>query len=485
MSTLEPSWVDGWRVVRAAPLFMLVLVCSCAEDVGPTHPNVVLIIVDTLRADRMAFNGCPQSTAPFLEDLACRSLVFENAWSPSSWTLPATVSILTSVHPFQHGVTNLAGLELEPGEEPVPINCIPEELETLAESLRAAGYRTYGVVSNLLVGAEVGFDRGFDRFVQLQDEDADAVNGVVSDWHEEMLAQGPFFLYLHYIDPHDTYHAREPWFEPARSRAESGWSEEFREDAVDPDQIDWFMSRLDPKPDGLAEMKAREFSPSDLRHFLAWCKAAYDSEIGFVDARIRDIFEMLDLEDSIVVFLSDHGEEFYEHGHLTHGQNLYGETMRVPLFLYLPDEGAPRGRVAAHVSTLDIAPTLRRLLRLPALDQDQGQDLLGDATRQPVFGSLAGKSGQHELEEDLRSIIRGDHRLIVQGDGPGELYDLASDPLERTDLADELPEVVAELLRELDGVERSAHVYPRATRLPSAPSEAMLEHLRGIGYSGD
>jgi arylsulfatase A-like enzyme len=245
------------------------------------------------------------------------------------------------------------------------------------------------------------------------------------------------------------------------------------------------MTRLDPMPDGFEGKTARECSPSELRSLLAWSKAAYDSEIGFVDSRIREIFEMLDLEDAIVVFLSDHGEEFYEHSNLTHGQNLYGETMRVPLFLYVPHADAPRGRVESHVSTLDIVPTLRRLLQVAASPQDQGQDLLADVTRQPVYGILEGKSGQHDLDSDLRSIVVGDHRLIALEGGRVELYDLATDPLERTDLAEELPEVVAELLGELDRIERSAPEYPRTTRLPSILSEAMLEHLRGIGYLGE
>ena len=463
---------------------MVLVAGGCAQETD-RRPNVALIVVDTLRADRLPFLGCPRNTAPFLDELAQRSLVFESAWSPSSWTLPATVSVLTSVHPFQHGVTDLVGLELEPGEDPVPINCIPDEVETLAEAMRAAGYRTFGIVSNILVGREVGFDRGFDRFVQLEDEDADAVNALATSWRDEMIGEEPFFLYLHYIDPHDKYHAREPWFDLPGSAAEAGWPGEASTEELNLDQLDWFMSRLDPGPVGFDGKKPRELSPSEFRELMTWARAAYDSEIGFVDSRIREVFEMLSLEEAVVVFLADHGEEFWEHGDLTHGQNLYGESVRVPLLLHLPHEGAPRGRVKSHVSTLDVVPTLRRLLRLRPSDQDRGQDLLSDAAvRQPVLGLLTGKSGQHQLDADLRSIVLGDHRLIALEGGRVELYDLVNDPLENNDLAEELPEVVTELLRELDRVERSAPEYPRTTRLPAPPSEALLEHLRGIGYVG-
>ena len=372
-------------VLLFGSVFVIGSETGCTKEFERPRPNVIIIAVDTLRADRMPFNGSPLNTAPFLDDLARRSLVFENAWAPSSWTLPSVVSVVTSVHPFQHGVTNLVGLELEPGEEPVPITCIPDEIDTLAETLQAAGYRTFGIVSNILVGEEVAFDRGFQRFVKLDDLDGVAVNAVAGSWRKEILESEPYFLYVHYIDPHDVFHAREPWFEPGRSAEEMGWSDEFSEEAVDREQLEWFMTRIDPLPAPLGGRSAADLSMVEVGELLAWTKAAYDSEIGFVDARIRELFEMFDMEDSIVVFLADHGEEFYEHAHLTHGQNLYYETVRVPFFLYLPDEGAPRGRVSSQVGTIDVVPTLRRLLGLSDSDQDQGRDLLAGVPRGPVL----------------------------------------------------------------------------------------------------
>jgi arylsulfatase A-like enzyme len=440
--------------------------CGCAGNPEPPRPNVVIITVDTLRADRMPFYGSPQNTAPFLDEFARRSLVFENAWTPTSWTLPSAVSVITSVHPFQHGVNSYAGLELEPDEEPIPINVIPEDIETLAETLQQAGYRTYGIASNILVGSEIDFDRGFDRFAKLPDRDADAVNAVATSWSEEILQGGPFFFYLHYFDPHDRFHTRAPWFEAGRTSEETGWSEEFSREAVDPDQLDWFMTRLERLPDGFEGRKAGDLTMSEVGQLLAWSKAAYDSEIGFVDSRIREMVELFDMENAIVVFLADHGEEFYEHRHLTHGQNLYHETMRVPFFLHLPGEDAQPGRVTSHVSTLDVAPTLRRLLRLPASSQDQGQDLLADAARQPVIGVLEGKSGHQEIDIDLRSIVVDNHRLIKQSDGLVEPYDLANDPLERINLAKKLPEVAARLIQQLDQIEQSAPRYTLKTRIP-------------------
>jgi arylsulfatase A-like enzyme len=457
---------------------------GCSRDTVPSRPNVVLLVVDTLRADRLPAYGASRDAAPFLDELARRSLVFENAWSPSSWTLPATVSILTSVHPFQHGVTSLEGLELGPDEEPVPVHCIPETIETLAEALRASGYRTYGIVSNLLVGEEVGFDRGFDRFLKLDDEPADQVNARLGFWRNEILQSEPWFLYLHYFDPHDVYHAREPWFSPPVAGEDRGWPPARVPGSDSWSDIDWILSRLDPQPEEFAGKRAEGLSAEELDGLFAWIKAAYDSEIGFVDARIREVFESFGLEDAVVIFLSDHGEEFYEHGDLTHGQNIYAETVRVPLFVHLPG-GARSGRVDTPVSTLDVVPTLRRLLGLPASEQDEGRDLLAARSVLPIHTSLEGKSGQHPLEDDLRSVARDDRRLIVRGDGSAQLYDISRDPLERADIAAGSPEVVAELRREIIGLGASARRYEHATCLPTPADAARLERLRAIGYLGD
>jgi len=475
------------RSIEVVLVLALGLLCHCASEPARPRPNVIIITIDTLRADRLPFFGAPLNTAPFFADLAERSVVYENAWAPSSWTLPSAVSVITSLHPFQHGVTHLDGLELGPDEEPVPVNCIPDSAETMAETLKAAGYRTYGIASNILVGSEVAFDRGFDRFVKLPDKEADAVNAVAESWREEMLEGEPFFFYLHYFDPHDTFHAREPWFENSLSSDESGWSTDYAAGAVNDDQLDWLMTRIDRLPKELAGREARDLTASEIGQLLAWSKAAYDSEIGYVDSRIQEIYENFGMENAIVVLLADHGEEFYEHSHLTHGQNLYHETMRVPLLLQLPEELGQPGRIAANVSTLDLFPTLRRLLGLPPSTQDQGQDLM--ALRQgeehdPVYGSVKGDVDAYAIGADLRSIIVGDYRLITASDGSAELYNLVSDPLEKSDLARQHPVVVTELLETLNALERAAPTFEHSTRLPPPPDEAMLEHLKGLGYVG-
>lgn len=468
-------------------LLVLALLPACAIGVDPPRPNVALVVVDTLRADRLPFYGCPRNTAPFLNELAQRSLVFENAWSTSSWTLPATVSLVTSTHPFQHGVTNLIGLELEPGDEPVPVACIPDELETLAETMREAGYKTYGVVSNVLVGSAISFDRGFDRYVRLDDEDADAVNSIVKEWHEEMVDDEPYFLYLHYFDPHDPFHARDPWFHLDTPLDELGWPPgEYPGREGDAADLDWVLTHLDPMPEGFEGKTAADLSPAEVSEVMRWIRAAYDSEIGFVDARIREVYELLGLEDALVFLTSDHGEEFYEHGALTHGQNLYSETVRVPLLLQLPGDHARSGRVTTHSSILDVPPTLMGFLQQPQLPQYVGHDLLADPSERPIIGVLEDESGRHPSEADLFSIVHEGHRLITTKGDASELYDMLSDPGEFYDLAERLPNTADQLLGDLLRVEEEAVRFPRTTRVPEeSPTEELLQHLKGIGYVGN
>ena len=142
---------------------------GCDRDSAEWDGNIVLVVIDTLRADRLPFYGCEKDTAPFLNELVADSVLFESAWSTSSWTAPATASIFTGTYPNQHGVvTNLriAGL-LEDRGEPIELNRIPESFETIPLFLRSQGYRTFGVSSNPNIDSRRGFDRGFDRFAMI------------------------------------------------------------------------------------------------------------------------------------------------------------------------------------------------------------------------------------------------------------------------------------------------------------------------------
>lgn len=280
-------------------------------------PNIVLIVADTLRADHLPFYGYNRTDTPFLASMSKRSILFEHAWAPSSWTAPSTASIITSLYPFQHGVLrNFITTKVRMGLDPKLIMArLPNGAITMAEILKNAGYKTFGVSMNINITKELNFNQGFDRFVYKEGKDADIANSQLREWKKEIQSAQPSFVYVQYMDCHIPYGRVSPWYKPGSDKQS--------------DQM-----------------------------------AAYDSEICYLDRRIQEISQLLGWErDTLFIFTSDHGEEFKEHGHFSHGATLYRETIQVPLFIILPEKIAPR-RVAANVSLLDILPTIRDYLDL-------------------------------------------------------------------------------------------------------------------------
>jgi arylsulfatase A-like enzyme len=412
---------------------------GCDRSPAPTRPDVLVVVVDTLRADRLPFYGYEADTAPFLTAWAARSVVFERAWSTSSWTAPAAASLFTGVYPDQHGVhLGVKAQELlQRGGAVIELDRVPDALETLPELLRSAGYRTFGVSDNPNVSLAQGFAAGFDRFENFAYAGAKRVNAVIAAWQNEIAAAEPWFVYLHYMDPHEPYHPRRPWLREPTAKGRF---------AVD--------------------------------------GAAYDSEIGWVDAHLREVFEALGVDAStLVVFTADHGEEFGEHGSGSHRFKLYSELTRVPFFVHQP--GAAPRRVRANVSSVDLLPTLRSMLALPASDQDAGVDLTrlyalddeADGERAVFASRTTGLAWKH-------SVVRGRYKLIQTRPGGDELYDLVDDPGERRNLADEQPALREELSGLVSEFRASARRWD-SSRTTREFSDEDLRHLEELGYVGE
>jgi len=404
---------------------------------APERPNVLVIVVDTLRADRLPFYGGDAKNARFLDDWAARSVVFERAWSTSSWTAPATASLFTGVYPFQHGVhLGLKAFEfLSRDGSQLELDRIPDPLETLPELLRSAGYRTFGVSDNPNVSEVQGFAAGFDRFESFSYAGANRVNAVLASFEAEIAEAEPWFVYLHYMDPHQPYHVRRPWHRT-------------------PLATDRYAINA----------------------------AAYDSEIGWVDEHLRQVFERLGVDSStLIVFTSDHGEEFGEHGSGNHRFKLYSELTRIPLLLHHP--GAAPRRVRADVSLVDVLPTLRSILGLPPSEQDAGKDLTafyeGVAEIPDERALFASRTTGMAWK---RSVVRGRYKLIETRPGGIELYDLGSDPGERKNLADEHGELSEELIRSYEDFRTSARTWDGVrARVDISPED--LRRLRELGYA--
>ncbi len=426
----------------ALGLGLLVATPGCAAPrTGP--PDVVLIVLDTLRPDHLGVYGYERETAPFLADWARRSVVFRRAFSASTWTAPSTASIFTSLFPVQHGVVEgifvhevRARTVAETGRSSLPLNRIPQAVSTLPEILKAAGYQTFGVASNVNIGPEIGFSRGFDRFDRLMDRDAGELFARLRDWESDFDATKPRFIYLHFDDVHEPYARREPWFEASGTT-------------------------------------------------LGDLEAAYDSEISYVDDVLRQMFEYFDWDrDAIVVIASDHGEEFMEHGELGHGLSLHRELLQVLLLLRAPVRGEEGQIVTRNVTTLDLLPTLAELIGLEPREEWEGRSLVGLLDGDAVIGERT-LFGHRRLEGDppaeLWTAVSGDWHLIER-DGHFQLYNLSNDPQERLDLSAARRDVTARLAAELEAFRSSLRPHAAAETYEYELDPEGVERLRGLGY---
>ncbi len=414
------------------------------------RPDVVLILIDTFRPDHLGFFGYHQDTAPFLDRLLSRSTVFDRAFSTSSWTAPSTSSLFTGLYPSHHGVTEgfLARkqrAEASPEPETVQLNRLPAQVPTLAELLAAHGYATMGVASNINIGTEIGFDRGFDRFRKLADRPASQLGRQILDWNGEFPDEQPRFFYLHFNDVHEPYVPRDPWYREQENE-------------------------------------------------LASLVAAYDSEISYLDREIEALYTQLGWdENTLLVLASDHGEEFEEHGQIGHQFTLYNELMRVLLAFSGADLAIPAQRHdAVNVSLIDALPTILGLLELPAPEGRDGTSLAPlvrrsqaprlerRLRRRVLFGHRSHHRERIGLPEThLWAAVKGDWKLI-EGENNRELYDFAQDREERNNRWDDEPERVRGLKRPLRTLQAKGFAEGETTAVEI--DEATREQLRALGY---
>jgi len=382
---------------------------SCGRQAPPR--NVILILVDTLRADHLGTYGYGRPTSPNVDAFAAETVKFEDARSQASCTFPSANSILTSRWP--------AAFLGQPGDA----LGIPEAIPSLAEILHTHGFRTVAVSASAVVrktpsrfNPTAGFGRGFDVF---QEDCVWKSAACVNRQAAPFLARDdqPLFLYLHYIDPHGPYQPPKNWRHKfARRRPEEKWVR-----IGDPNPIGDWLYKGKEKPD---------FTPADLQYLVS----LYDEEIAFFDQQFAEMLSLLRssglMDDSIVIFASDHGEEFLEHGHVKHCRTVFDSSIRVPLLMKIPGVGART--VPVPVQNLDIVPTV-----LDYLGFGTGGDALEGRSLRPLLeeGAKAPAELQYALQGTFRSASDGRHKLIQDlATGTASLYDLEADPGEQADV---------------------------------------------------
>jgi arylsulfatase A-like enzyme len=444
--------------------------CRRAAEPPPgSKYNLLLISIDTLRADHLKCYGYKQDTSPHLDRLAKEGVLFENLTSASSWTVPSHMSMFTSLYPSAHGVQTIR-------------DHLGESVPTLARCLAQNGYLTQAFVIAPALDHSFGFNQGFQFYDDFSakakgswiihpDQGPIAWNRtspVITDLATEWLkkhSQETFFLFLHYFDCHSPYIPPAPYdkkFDPDYEGAESG--------------------RRIAERSKQANLMAR-ISVRDLAHM----EALYDGGIAYTDEHVGKILQLLqDLrlsEKTLVIVLSDHGEAFLEHGLIYHGNSLYEEELHAPLIMRLPGAFPAGKRVAGNVSHVDLMPTVLGLLHLACPSQSQGIDLspaiLGD---QPVPERLI-YSELKEFGYDLRAV-RWDHRKLLGTPGTlaeAQLEEVIGDRekvVTGADLKKACPETA------LQALTTGPPSIPGAKAgKASEPDPELLRQLKSLGYT--
>jgi choline-sulfatase len=413
--------------------------CSKKEQVS-TNSNIVLIVIDTLRSDHLPFYGYPQDTAPFLGELAANGIVFENTYSTSSWTSPATASLFTSLYPIQHGVLTglLAARETMKIDSEITINKIPAAVETLPEILKKAGYRTFGISDNINISVEEGFDQGFDKLTTYDYIGAERLSEAAKECKEEITTNGKYFLYLHYVDPHMPYFPMKPWIDQRKTS-----------------------------------------KPTD--------EQSYDSEINYVDDNIRKLFQLFGWDkNTLLIVMADHGEEFMDHGGTAHGKTLYREVLQIPLLVFMGDQGYEARRVKERISIMDIVPTLREYVGLPPSKEDMGVSLMS-ILRGEEWAFKDRMLNAHIRRQVLKggrtkkSLILGDWKYIITLDESEELYNIVKDPTEKVNCIGHEKPTADKMKQLIITYEAQCKKYPQESSKTSLDKET-LDKLRAMGY---
>ncbi len=466
---------------------------AACSGAGPADPpagplNLLLLVSDTLRADALECYGGPART-PHLCGLAESGVLFENAYSNGSWTLPSTVALFTGQYP------TVFAREAGTFEDKNDFFYVGEEEQLLGEALRERGYETIAFVenpmarkANALQGFEViamdevvGFDSDLDRELGVDVRDLRYLRILPPVHFLRGVGERPFFAVHWFKDPHAAY---EPprWmvaslpYDPARLPHPIGYYARM-------------ASRADPRFDWL---DLNELGPEMTPDELEFLKALYWKEVESVDERVGYLLDALDatgLRDrTLVVFTSDHGEGFGEHGKFLHAERwYYQEFVRIPLLLAGPGLASGR-REDAPVSLVDLAPTLAELLGVELSGQVQGRSLV------PLLRPRAGRVEERAqylagtaADEGFAALVDRRYKLLRRN-GRDELYDLRADPGEQRDLADERPRVRADLAARLEGQLEENRARREARRHLADPAvlerteRETREALEALGY---
>lgn len=462
------------------------------------RPNVLIYMIDTLRADHSSLYGYARDTTPNLKKLGAHGLVFEDCQVQATWTKPSVASLMTSLYSFTHGIRT-------------DDDVIPSGAATLAEQLRSAGYLTASMISNPLAGRLTGLQRGFDflsewqavaRLVNEKEDratDSAALNRMLFPWLEKHRDE-PFFLYAHATDPHAPYRA------PAAEEAKFANPAETPQFDRDFNKVENMAVQRGGFGVNRALCAKAQVNPD---RFIQQARDRYDAKILHNDSSFQQLVEKLRqlgiLDNTLIVVVSDHGEEFWEHGWTGHGQSVYQELAHGMLVMWNPKLIPTPRRIAEPVQLIDVMPTVLDLLGIKIPDVVEGQSLAPFAKgtsfqrRTSVmtsrFAHPYSKTNDEFTPEnhiDSQAMIDANWKLIYRENGKSvglnkvELYERRTDREERVNVAAQHPDEVDRRVTRI-GAWMEAQKQMRAAigRGGKAPlNKETLDRLRSLGYLG-
>jgi arylsulfatase A-like enzyme len=502
--------------VLGALLLLPLLVCisyhlqsgrdrSRANESAASKPNIIFIVIDTLRADRLGCYGHSRPTSPNIDRIAREGVLFETAVAPGAWTLPTHASMFSGMYSSKHGA-HLEHFNLD------------RDITTMAEYFSGQGYYTAGFCNNGWVSTNNGFDQGFQSYFQLWkaltirhtpggllkqiyfrnryrhdrsmlavlNRDAEVTNKFVCRWVGKHYGKKyPLFLFINYMDVHGPYMPPRTISYPFLDDSDLG-----KQYKLHPAYFHFNQSKYD-------------------ENTLAHIRLLYDGGIYYLDHHLGLLFEklsgMMSLDDTVVVITSDHGESLGENSMMGHDMSLYNTLVRVPLIIRYPKRFRPGTVITTPVQTVDIFPTLAGIVRPDLADLPpgvQGRPLLGPAEGinrpfliseyfLPRFWIKGWKKHMPEIDEAridffdrrIKSIEDGDYKYIWYSDGTAELYNVVQDPYEEHNLIDLEPDVAAALKdRLMEWLGSFEHREAEGDRKDPVMDEETRESLRALGY---
>lgn len=491
--------------------------CDASPDASSPaqRPNVLLVVLDTLRPDHLGLHGYTRPTSPHLDAFARDSFVFDAAQSSAPWTAPALISLMTSLYPDAHAVTSYP----DPGR-------LSDSATTLAEILSAEGYATAAFTEGVYAAGIFGLDKGFDVYPPKPDADTPNLIEPNIDRFLEWLGahdrSQPFFAFFHTYEPHYPYHAPPEFIQMMRPGYDEAVEHARRDELVDRWNRDKQLEReevsfiyhhewhcsddLRKTVDDVAGLftLAKEYGLDSERSLAADSQALatdyYDAGIRYADQQMQRVWSALDemdlSDDTIVIVVSDHGEALGEHD-LTaeHGKNLHDELLRIVLLMRVPGRGYQPRRLPDIVRNVDVLPTVLELTGVPLAGvKHQGVSLVplleGERREQVAFSHAPttdnGKNRSHTLRTDRwRLLVR---KTDGNSAGAPQLFDMLADPGATKDVAAAHPDIVRRLTALLEEQHKQDELLRRVFKdntRDTPLTDEQLEELRALGYVGD